>query len=232
VVPFVPLPAAPAAEVGQEPALAPAPSSAEPEAERLLGKVFWGDKDAVAELEQKNPADRTIKEWLALARGFAKNRRPKDALDAYATALGRQPSVAEDAVLRRDIVAAAREPETADQALHLAAEYLGADGADLLYKIWVDTRQVTPSTLLARELVYRPNVRKAASPALKFVLSWREAIGCDEYRRLLPDATLHADRRALTLFNRAKLKHDCGFAEDAIEAAILAAKDRQQPAPY
>jgi hypothetical protein len=209
--------------------LAPA---AEPEFERLLGKVFEGDKDAVAELEQKAPADRTIREWLALGRGLAKNRRPKDALDAYATALRRQPAVAEDAVLRRDIIAAAREQETADQALNLAADYLGADGADLLYKIWVDTRHVTPSTSLARELVYRPSVRRMASPALKFLLSWREAIGCDEYRRLLPDATLHADRRALTLFNRAKLKNDCGFAEDAIEAAIMAAKDRQQPAPY
>jgi serine/threonine-protein kinase len=214
------------------PDLSSAPAAVDPEFERLLGKVFEGDKDAVSELEQKPPEKRSVREWLALARAYVKNRRPKDALDAYAVALVRQPNVAEDAVLRRDIISTARESETADRALHLAADYLGADGADLLYKIWVDTRQVTPSTSLARELVYSPAVRRKASPALKFVLSWREAIGCDEYKKLLPEATLHADRRALTLFNRAKLKNECKLPEDSIDAAIMAARDRQQPAPY
>jgi serine/threonine-protein kinase len=208
------------------------PAAEDPDLERLLGKVFVGDKDAVLELERKPAEQRSVQEWVALARGLAKNRRMQDALDAYSVALDKQPSVSEDAVLRRDITNAAREPETAERALRLAAAHLGADGADLLYKVWVDTREVTAATSLARELLYQPEVRQAASPALQFLLAWREAIGCDEYRKLLPDATLHADRRALTLFNRAKLRNQCGLTQEAIEAAIVAAKDRQQPAPY
>src|SRR5690606_23262568 len=156
-----------------------------------------GDKEAVAELEQKAPKERSAREWLALGRGYVKNRRLSEAIAAYEAALELQPTLGEDAVLRRDLWNAANEAETAELALNLAADYLGSQGADLLYKIWVDTKEVTPSTQLARTLLYRADVREAASPALQFLLSWREAIGCDDYSRLLPSAALHADRRAI-----------------------------------
>jgi hypothetical protein len=117
-------------------------------------------------------------------------------------------------------------------ALNLAADHLGSLGADMLYRIWVDTKEVTPATRLARDLIYRPDVRSAASPALQFLLDWREAIGCSDYEKLLPSAALHADRRALTLLKRSQVASECDLPEDSLEAAILAARDRSQPAPY
>ncbi len=211
----------------------PAPlPSAEPAVERLLGRAFLGDLDALAELQARDPDFRTVREWLALGRGWVKNNRIGDALFAYQVALEKQPSVSEDAVLRRDVHNAMRDSEHAEMALNLAADHLGSLGADMLYRIWVDTKDVTPATRLARDLVYRPDVRKAASPALQFLLDWREAIGCSDYERLLPSAALHADRRALTLLKRTQVASECDLPEDSLEAAILAARDRSQPAPY
>ncbi len=205
---------------------------ADPELEKLLARVFVGDKEAVAELEQRPPTERSPREWLALGRGLAKSNRLVEALAAYKTALVEQPSVADDAVLRRDIWKAINYSETELDALTIAAEHLGSHGADVLYKVWVETKDVTAGTQLARELVYRDDVRAVASPALQFVLAWREAIGCDDYSRLLPDAALHADRRALTLLNRAQTKNECDLPEESLKAAILAAEERPEPGPY
>lgn len=204
----------------------------DPELERLLGRALVGEKEAVEELKQRPKDERSVREWLALARGLVKNNKLGEALLAYKVALEKQPAVAEDSVLRRDVWRASQNPDTVMLALDLAANHLGAQGADMLYKIWVDTRDVTPATRRARELVYRPDVRSAASPALQFLLSWREAIGCDDYNRLLPQAGLHADRRALTLLKRAELSTDCKLPEESLKAAVLAARDRPQPAPY
>jgi hypothetical protein len=222
----------------QAPAAPPAVASELPletpdlELERLLGRAFGGDKDAVLQLERRSPQERSIREWLALGRGLMKTDRPDEALLAYRTALERKPEVKDDAVLRRDIWNAANVEPTAHLALTLAADHLGAQGADLLYKIWVETKDVTAITQQARELIYREDVRAAASPAVQFLLSWREAIGCDDYSRLLPRAALHADQRSLTLLKRAQLRNECNLPEDSLDAAILAAKDRAQPAPY
>ncbi len=207
-------------------------ADADPELERLLARVFVGDKEAVAELERRPAEQRSPREWLALGRGLAKSNRLDEALAAYQTALEKQPSVAEDGVLRRDIWRALSNPETELAALRIAADHLGSHGADVLYKVWVETKDVTPATKLARELVYREDVRAAASPALQFLLAWREAIGCDDYSRLLPDATLHADRRALTLLKRAERRNECDLPEESLKAAVSAAQERLQPAPY
>ncbi len=229
--PAPPAVAARSAEVPVSLDSAPLPD-VDPKEDKLLGRAFVGDKQAVAELELKAPAERSARDWLALGRGYAKNRRLSDAIAAYKAALELQPTVGEDAVLRRDLWSAANDGETAELALNLAADYLGSQGGDLLYKIWVDTKDVTPATQLARTLLYRKDVRDAATPALQFLLSWREAIGCDDYSRLLPQAALHADRRAITLLKRAQLRNECELPKEVLDAAILAAKDRSEPAPY
>jgi hypothetical protein len=231
-------------EAAPDVAIAPAPGliptsagmaklpDVDPKEDKLLGRAFVGDKEAVAELEQKAPAERSAREWLALGRGYVKNRRLSEAIAAYEAALELQPTLGEDTVLRRDLWNAANEAQTAELALSLAADYLGSQGADLLYKIWVDTKEVTASTQLARTLLYRRDVREGASPALQFLLAWREAIGCDDYARLLPNAALHADRRAITLLRRAQVHNECELSKEVLDAAVFAAKDRSEPAPY
>ncbi len=204
----------------------------DPELDKLVAKAFVGDADAVAELE-KRPADgRSVRQWLALGRGRAKLGRAEDALQAYQTALEQDPEVGKDPALRRDVWDATKDPKTADNALRLAAGYLGSVGADLLYKVWVDTKKVTPTTSLAKELVYSQAVREQASPALSFLLDWRAAETCDEYAQLLPRASLSGDFRAVVLLARLMKSEECDLPEDSLEAAMSAVKDRPEPAPF
>lgn len=102
----------------------------------------------------------------------------------------------------------------------------------MLYQLWVETKEVTPITQQARRLLQRESVRKKASPALQFLLDWREAINCNDYRRLLPRAAVAADSRAQTLIQRAQTSNDCELPEAALAAALSALKDRPPPTPY
>ncbi|MEN9581797.1 MAG: hypothetical protein RJA70_4806, partial [Pseudomonadota bacterium] len=174
----------------------------DPALEKWISKAFGGDEEAIAELERHPESQRSVRQWLALGRGRAKLKQGESALAAYRAALELEPSVSEDPILRREIWAAAKEPPTAELALKLAAKYLGATGADLLYKVWVETKEVTPATTLAKTLVYSPEVRAAASPALALLLDWREAEGCDKLGSLLERASISGDYRATVLLAR------------------------------
>lgn len=229
-----PLPAAEAAAsvVSPQDAGAEEAPAADPEHERVVGQAFLGDADAVAELERLPAAQRSVRDWLALASGLAKLGKPEEALPAYRAALEKDATVANNAVLLRDIWDATDHDETSQVALTLAAEFLGSKGADLLYRVWVETKQVTPKTQLAKQLVYSKKVREQASPALAFLLDWRATDDCDDYARLLPRASLYGDQRALMVLQRALHSRRCELPEDALRAAILAVKDRPASSPF
>jgi serine/threonine protein kinase len=202
------------------------------ELEKIVGLAFGGDEDAIRALEQWPEAQRGVREWLALGTGRAKQRRALAALEAYRAALSRDSALASDPVLLKDVWEATRDPEAAELALRTAAEYLGKRGADLLYRVWVDTREVTSVTRLAKELVYTPQVRAVASPALSFVLRWRDVVNCDQYQALLPEAALNGDTRCLMLLQRAARTNDCKLSPEALQAALVAVKQRPEPVPF
>ena len=204
----------------------------DPEEDKLLGRVFLGDPEALQQLEARPRDTLSAREWLAMARGRVKLSRDGPAMQAYRAALEKDPSLGEDPVLRRDVWQATRSEQTAELALHLAADFLGSKGADLLYRFWVESKDVTPLTRLAKKLVYSERVRETASPALAFVLDWRAAITCDDYEGILPRAQLSGDMRALTVLQRSLRNNDCQLSEDALEAAIMVAKDRPEPPPF
>ena len=205
---------------------------ADPEHERLVGQAFLGVADAVSELERLPAPERSVREWLALASGLAKLGKPQEALPAYRAALEKDETVANNPVLLRDVWDATQSEATSQVALKLAAEFLGSKGADLLYRVWVETKQVTPKTRLAKQLVYSKNVREQASPALAFVLDWRATSDCEDYVKLLPRASIYGDQRALMVLQRALHSRQCELPEDALRAAILAVKDRPAPNPF
>jgi serine/threonine-protein kinase len=204
----------------------------DPELEKLLGLAFSGDEAALSELEKRPRAERSVREWLALGRGRAKLGRTHDALEAYQVALERDPAAGSDPALQRDVAEALKDDATAPLALELAAKHLGSSGADMLYHAWVETKDVTPTTQTARKLLQTETVRSHASPALEFLLTLREAMSCDDYRRLLPRAAVTADSRAVTLLARLLNKNDCDLSEEALHAAIAACKDRPGPGPF
>lgn len=204
----------------------------DPEAEKVVGQAFAGHPSAIKELKGRPAAELTVRQWLALGRGLSKLRKDADALHAYREALRRDLTVGKDPILRKDVYNATRRATTAESALKIAAEFLGAAGADLLYSTWVETKEVNDATTLAKRLVYSAEVKKQASPALSFVLDWRRAMSCEEFERLLPTASLHGDQRALTLLQRALRDNDCGLADDVLEAAVRAVQERPPPRPY
>ncbi|MEN9581769.1 MAG: hypothetical protein RJA70_4778, partial [Pseudomonadota bacterium] len=69
-------------------------------------------------------------------------------------------------------------------------------------------------------------------PALALLLDWREAEGCDKLGSLLERASISGDYRATVLLARMSKTPDCGFSEEAVEAAMFAVKERPEPLPF
>jgi serine/threonine-protein kinase len=204
----------------------------DPALEKTLGQAFLGNEEALLALEQRPIERRSVREWLALGRGHSKLGRSREALLAYQAALERDPTAGSDPSLQKDVARALEDDTTAPLALDLAAKHLGSSGADMLYHAWVETKDVTPTTQAARRLLQTDEVRAHASPALKFLLALREAMSCDDYRRLLPEAAVTADARAVTVLGRLLHKNDCQLSSEQLEAAIAASRGRPAPALY
>jgi hypothetical protein len=99
----------------------------------------------------------------------------------------------------------------------------------------------TDTTELARSLLYSPEVRPQASPALAVALDLRLAESCEQYQAVLPNALKDGDRRALHLLAKLTPKHGCGAKKrddcyaclraksDELSATINAVKSRRAP---
>ncbi len=202
-----------AAAADSGPVHAPAASTTlgdNPKLAELLARASMGDLDAIEALEARNPKQRSAGEWLALGRGRMHLDHEKAALRAYEKALDLDPSLSKDATLLRHVRRAAGHDDTAAEALRIASLRLGSAGADILYSVWVSTKAKTPTTQLAKQLVYSPEVRRKASPALDVALELRKAQSCEDYKKLLPRATLSGDTRAFRILEPLTVKRGCG----------------------
>ncbi|MFC1641379.1 protein kinase [Myxococcota bacterium] len=207
---------------------------------RLLASASLGEEEALRLLSLRPLAGRIPAEWLAIGRGRMAREQTVQALEAYAKALEADPSLGEDRTLLRHVRQAAREDASAETALRIAARRLGSEGADVLYDVWVATRDRTTITQLAKHLVYSPKLRAKASPALNALLELRDAHTCEDYRRLLPTVVLHGDFRAWRILRLLTRKQGCGpdhkedcYAclrqDDGLDQAIQAVKRRPGP---
>ncbi|HVJ14893.1 MAG TPA: hypothetical protein VM686_05610 [Polyangiaceae bacterium] len=124
--------------------------------------------------------------------------------------LERVPEVIEQKAVLAELRQHLSRPHAAPEALRALASMQGSAGADLLYEIWIGTKERTTATELARELLYSREVRSKASPALDVVLDLRTAQGCEQQRGLLPSATKHGDQRALPLLGKLLREQGCG----------------------
>ncbi|HTM45398.1 MAG TPA: serine/threonine-protein kinase [Polyangiaceae bacterium] len=184
----------------------------------------------VAALEQRPASERSAEDWLALAQGRVALSRYSGAIEAYQEAVLKQPQLAQNPMIAHDTWIATQRPDVADQALRFAARLLGPRGADLLYKVWVDlSKAVTPTTALARELLYSASVKAQASPALLTAMELREARDCDDYARQLPKVMLHGDARCARVLQRVQSQLQCDPLTGRLEAAITALKERPEP---
>ncbi|MEO8181142.1 MAG: serine/threonine-protein kinase [Deltaproteobacteria bacterium] len=213
------------------------PRHSNPELEQRASR---GQPEALGELAKVPSAKRTAAASLALGRGYLNTQKAEPALDAFSAALKADPELTEHIDLLRGVRRLVDDSSTRDRALELAATRLGARGVDLLFDVWLATKEKTAATRGAREWLDSAAVRAAASPAAKLALELREAKGCSALRELLPRARDAGDERSLAPLKRLQAKSGCGFlglkdcysclrGEGALEQAQSAVSDRPAP---
>jgi hypothetical protein len=199
-----------------------------------------GQPEALGELAAVPSAKRTGAASLALGTGYVSTGKSGPALEAFRAALAADPELQENVDLLRGVRKLAEEPDTREAALELAALKLGARGVDLLFDVWISTKEKTPATRAARKWLDTDSVRAGASPAAKLALEIRETKGCKNLAELLPRARANADERSLTSLKRLQSKGGCGFlgledcysclrGDGALDEAINAAAARAAP---
>ena len=208
----------PSADVASDSKPAEGEAKADPSADQrrlevLLVPAQSGDRAALGELRPLASRLSSPPAWRALGRGYARLRHFDASLNAYATALELDASLRSDPELVLDVRRAAREPRHVEQALTLAAR-LGPVGADLIYDVWLATRNDKASertAALARARLNEPAFMARASPALKLALELSTVKGCAAYKKVMPLAAQHADARSLSKLTPLTQRMGCGF---------------------
>ncbi len=192
---------------GSASALSPGP----PALQELVKRAESGDRTAIYALRQRPEKGRSAAEWRALARGFAKIHFDKPSMDAYRHALAEDPVLVKDPQTVRDVRHALDTPDSATEALDIAAHQLGSVGVDLVYSVATSDKAKPLAVARAKKLLDDPTVVSHASPALKTALDLKSARGCAGYKKLLPSAAANADARSYHLLLRLTVTRGCGF---------------------
>jgi len=184
------------------------PHHSNPELEKQASR---GQAEAMGELAKVPSAKRTGAASLALGTGYLNTLKNEQALDAFTAAVTADPELKEHIDLLRGVRKLADDPVTRDRALELAATKLGDRGVDLLFDVWIATKEKTAATRAARKWLDTDSVRAEGSAAAKLALEIRETKGCSAFKELLPRAKAQADDRSLSSLKRLQSKSGCGF---------------------
>ena len=193
----------------------------------------------IAQLEAKPPGSLSARELVVLAEARVEQQR--EVARALRLKVEAAPSLAKDPAVQTELRHLAADERTARDALAAMAALEPPVAADLLYDTWTGTAGRSDTTDLARALVYSPDVRRGASPALAVAIALRAAETCDQYQSILPQALKDGDRRALHLLTKLTAKRGCGPKKagdcyaclrqhgDELTATINAVKSRRAP---
>ncbi len=231
---------APAVQSAQPPPEASAVPVAEP---TLRERVIRGDSGAYETLKRTPEGQRTVADTLALAQGRA--HVELRSLDQLKRELEAGKANVSDEATRERLLGFVTDSRTAPAALAVVAALRGPSGPDLLYEIWTGTKRSNETTQLARELLYKPEIRGRASEALAVALDLRSDPECEEIPAILPRAEAHADWRSLHLLGKLLVVRGCGAQgyrdcypclrngqyEEQIGETIKAARRRARPKP-
>ncbi len=223
----------PDAAVTQASAALPTKSVAELAAE--------GDAHALERLSRTPEARRSIADAVAIAKG--RSVREFDEFEAFADRVEGQPELLQTEAVQQRLFEYVADPRTGPAALELLSRVPAAIGPDLLYEVWTGTKKSNDITQLARELVYKSEVRARASDALNVALDFRMDASCAEVKSIIPRARDSGDWRSLHLLGRLLLPRGCGAdkrqdcypclrrgpIEDSIYEAIKAVRSRPRP---
>lgn len=202
-----------AASVAAAPTTDGAPSSTptplpSPSAASVTERAAQAEPDAIAQIEKRAAAERSVAEVVALSAGRAEEKRRK--LHAWVTQAQHDAVFAASDDLAKDLRSAANDPDVARDALQAMAEIPTSLGPDVLYATWAAKKKSDPSRQLAEELLETVAVRRKASAALLAALDARAAESCESARDALERAEKYGDRRVLSSLSRFRAKNGCG----------------------
>ena len=184
-------------------------ASGDPELDALAQAAAAADSQAIDKVEALVKSKPSALLYMALAKGKASQGKWAEALRAYEQALRLEPSRASDPQLIGHVREAAHRKDTAHAALTLASTLMGADGADLLYELWVGSKDASTKQL-ALGLFTGAQVQAKASPAVRIAFELRQAKTCTAIKTLLARAREHGDSRSLPVLEKLTVKRGCG----------------------
>jgi hypothetical protein len=217
-------------------AVPPRPKPA-PEVQRQKPDV---EPDPMPLLEDKSPDQRTLNEAVALGHYWL--RQSTEQFEALSRELKLRPELLADEATRERLVGLIKDRTTSVQALELLARMATPAALDVLYEVWIGSKDRTDTTRLAEALLLAADVRPHAGPALELALALRDRpTDCDQIRKLVETALQLGDRRSAMLLVRAAARTDCTKGSSTIQcmlclddarkmrAAIKTAAGRQGP---
>jgi len=129
---------------------------------------------------------------------------------------------------------AGHDPKQLTQLLETMVSRFGASGIDVLYTLFTMRGGSTAATRAA-EILKRPEVRAAATPALRIALELREA-SCADKVPLMDRVKKDGDERSLAILisvrsEECQMTGCCLRDKEPVEAAVKELLDRQKKAP-
>jgi hypothetical protein len=160
---------------------------------------------------QAEPSARSRLDAVALGRNWAKLRF--DAVTMFNNELKQSPQKLEDKKVRAEVVTYVADRATSRVVLEALAEVGSPRALDLLYEIWIGSKERNDTTQLAEALLLASDVRKKASDALELALALREKpTQCDKINRLVDTAIRVGDRRSAMPLVNTSSRVNCGPA--------------------
>lgn len=191
---------------------------------------------ALTTLSNEHPNDPKV--ITELAKAQLKAGDTATGLNSLVRALSLDPRVSKDAEVASALWKAVQLRESADQAFAILQGPMGERGADILFDLMNTPAVRGVVRQKAEEFFDSGQYEKLASPALRILISLRDAETCRERHELLTRVIRDADQRILPLLNEMRSTHGCGvdkrgdcFAclrtDDLLARAIEAVRTRR-----
>ncbi len=167
----------------------------------------------IIEIIKTEPGKRTRAEAVALGRQWQEKRF--DEYNRFSAELRRSPQKLDDSKARTQALEFVHDRATSRVMLELLSELPSPRALDVLYEVWIGSKDRNETTQLAEALLLAKDVRKRASGALDMALLLRDKpTDCVEIQRLVEQAIREGDRRSSNQLVTTAARQNCGPGGD------------------
>lgn len=198
----------------------------------------------LADIEALPVYKRKVNDWLALAELNAKAGDWVASTAAYRNAIQLDKSQAKNPKVLAALRAAAEQPKSYEAAINVATTLLGAEGMDLLYDLWMSTRDDRKKRLINDTAYKKLEILRLRRPSealrVRLELEFAKPGECDAVRKTLERAARYADQRSVPALEALHEQDGCGASKTQdcyaclrgtglLDAALETAKEQAAP---